>query len=39
LEEDELVGMVCYNAQRPFSLDKKMADLDSYLPPTINWWR
>jgi predicted N-acetyltransferase YhbS len=33
LEGDELVGMVCYNAVRPFSLDKKMTNLDSYLPP------
>ena len=33
LEGDELVGMVCYNAVRPFSLDKKMSNLDSYLPP------
>lgn len=32
LEDEELVGMVCYNAIRPFSLDKKMAHLDSYLP-------
>ncbi|MEP6748638.1 MAG: GNAT family N-acetyltransferase [Bacteroidota bacterium] len=33
LEGDELVGMVCYNAVRPFSLDKKMTNLDSCLPP------
>jgi predicted N-acetyltransferase YhbS len=33
LEGGELVGMVCYNARRPFSLDKKMDNLDSYLPP------
>jgi hypothetical protein len=24
--------MVCYNGQRPFSLDAKIADLDQYLP-------
>jgi len=29
---DEIIGMVCYNAVRPFSLDKKLNDLDSYLP-------
>lgn len=33
LEGDELVGMVCYNALRPFSLDKKMSNLDGFLPP------
>jgi N-acyl-L-homoserine lactone synthetase len=32
LEGDELVGMVCYNSVRPFSLDKKLDNLDSYLP-------
>lgn len=32
LEGEELVGMVCYNAVRPFSLDKKMDDVDAYLP-------
>ncbi len=32
MEGEELVGMVCYNAERPFSLDKKMSNLDSYLP-------
>ncbi len=30
---NEIVGMVCYNAIRPFSLDRKLEDLDSYLPP------
>lgn len=29
---DEIVGMVCYNDVRPFSLDKKLANVDSYLP-------
>jgi len=33
VDGEELVGMVCYNPIRPFSLDKKMEDLDSYLPP------
>ncbi|GEO07884.1 GNAT family N-acetyltransferase [Segetibacter aerophilus] len=36
LEGEELVGMVCYNAIRPFSLDKKMDNLDSFLPPHHN---
>ena len=29
---EEVIGMVCYNLQRPFSLDEKMEDLDKYLP-------
>lgn len=33
LDGEELIGMVCYNPLRPFSLDKKMEDLDKYLPP------
>ena len=32
LREDELVGMLCIRDRRPFSLDMKIADLDSYLP-------
>ena len=28
-----LAGMIAFRGQRPFSLDKKLADLDSYLPP------
>ncbi|TDH24606.1 GNAT family N-acetyltransferase [Segetibacter sp. 3557_3] len=32
LEGDELVGMICYNPIRPFSLDKKLNNLDEYLP-------
>ncbi len=28
----DIIGMVCYNAVRPFSLDKKLEALDSYLP-------
>lgn len=34
--ENELVGMVCFNPTRPFSLDKKMSDLDAYLPEHTN---
>lgn len=30
---DQLVGMMAARGQRPFSLDQKMPDLDSYLPP------
>ncbi len=32
LKEDKVVGMVAYRAGRPFSLDKKLDNLDSYLP-------
>jgi len=32
LEERRLRGMVAVCAERPFSLDAKLADLDSYLP-------
>jgi hypothetical protein len=31
-EKDELLGMVSYNHHRPFSLDSKVENLDSYLP-------
>lgn len=30
--EEKVIGMVCYNMQRPFSLDEKLPNLDSYLP-------
>ena len=30
---DKVIGMVCYNWERPFSLDGKIKDLDSFLPP------
>ncbi|MBF8253806.1 MAG: aminotransferase class V [Deltaproteobacteria bacterium] len=30
---DRLLGMVAVRAMRPFSLDQKLANLDSYLPP------
>jgi predicted N-acetyltransferase YhbS len=33
---DEIVGMVCYNAIRPFSIDKKLPNLDNYLPAHKN---
>ena len=32
LAGNEVVGMVCGRFQRPFSLDKKVPDLDSYVP-------
>jgi len=31
--EGRVVGMVAFRAKRPFSLDAKLANLDSYLPP------
>ncbi len=33
LAGDELVGMVAGRANRPFSLDHKLPDLDNLLPP------
>lgn len=32
LDGRRLVGMVCFRAQRPFSLDFKLPDLNAYLP-------
>lgn len=32
LKDDQLIGMVCYNETRPFSLDGKVADLDKHIP-------
>jgi len=32
LETGEVIGMMALNEQRPFSLDQKLNDLDSYLP-------
>jgi predicted N-acetyltransferase YhbS len=29
---DKVIGMVCYNLQRPFSLDAKLNDFETYLP-------
>ncbi|HEV7667363.1 MAG TPA: GNAT family N-acetyltransferase [Thermoanaerobaculia bacterium] len=33
LAEGRVIGMVAISYQRPFSLDEKLPDLDSYLPP------
>ena len=33
LDGSRLVGMIALRGNRPFSLDKKLADLDTYLPP------
>ena len=33
LRNERLVGMIAVRANRPFSLDAKLDDLDSYLPP------
>ena len=32
----KVIGMVCYNGQRPFSLDAKIPDLDLFLPQHKN---
>ncbi len=32
-KDGQVIGMVCYNFLRPFSLDNKINDLDHYLPP------
>lgn len=37
LAGEELAGMVALRVQRPFSLDAKLPDLDSYLPPGRHW--
>ena len=37
LAGDELAGMVALRVQRPFSLDAKIPDLDSHLPPGRRW--
>jgi N-acyl-L-homoserine lactone synthetase len=31
--DEKLIGMVCFNLQRPFSLDEKLPGLDDHLPP------
>jgi predicted N-acetyltransferase YhbS len=31
-KDEKVIGMVSYNGQRPFSLDGKIPDLESYLP-------
>jgi aspartate aminotransferase-like enzyme/GNAT superfamily N-acetyltransferase len=33
LSEGQIVAMLALRSQRPFSLDKKLQDVDSYLPP------
>ncbi len=33
MDGDHLAGMIAFRARRPFSLDQKLPDLDSYLPP------
>ena len=33
LDDSRLVGMICVRDKRPFSLDQKLENLDSYLPP------
>ena len=34
LDGRRLIGMVMFSGERPFSLDRKLLELDSYLPPT-----
>ncbi len=33
VEDHEVLGMLAVRSNRPFSLDQKLADLDSHLPP------
>ena len=33
---ERVIGMVCYNMERPFSLDEKLPDLNNYLPEHSN---
>ena len=33
LSGDQLIGMITFRGQRPFSLDQKLPDLDAHLPP------
>ena len=39
LSEQKLVGMLAVRGNRPFSLDQKLPDLDSYLPKGRKIWR
>src|SRR5688572_14174538 len=32
LKAEKVIGMVCYNQLRPFSLDEKIPNLDQFLP-------
>jgi N-acetylglutamate synthase-like GNAT family acetyltransferase len=36
LKEEKVIGMVCYNQLRPFSLDEKITNLDQFLPAHTN---
>ena len=36
VKDRNVIGMVCYNSERPFSLDTKIDDLDQYLPSNSN---
>ena len=36
LQAEKVIGMVCYNQLRPFSLDEKITNLDEFLPAHIN---
>jgi hypothetical protein len=31
--DDDVIGMVCFNLERPFSLDEKLPGMENYLPP------
>ena len=35
-KDKDVIGMVCYNSDRPFSLEAKIDDLDRYLPKSEN---
>lgn len=36
IKDNDLIGMVCYNQVRPFSLDEKVSNLDKLIPPYKN---
>lgn len=36
LDKDKLAGMIAVRGDRPFSLDYKIPNLDSYFPPNVN---
>ena len=36
LKDSELIGMIAVRDKRPFSLDQKLEDLDSYLPSSVS---
>ena len=31
--DESVIGMICYNTERPFSIESKLNDFESYLPP------